>query len=108
MCIARHRHRRTPMTIDLSPLLEQSFFVEEGMNNASESIERALQTYEQKFEGGARAFELGIIDNPDEDWVRERLVHELTYFCESEGMALPKCAGVVVTAFVGNKLYAVT
>jgi hypothetical protein len=77
------------------------------VENASISIERALESYEQKIHGGARPFEVVIPSDADEQWVAEELVHPLLYFCESEGFLVPKCLGVVVATFVGRHLYAI-
>ena len=95
------------MSIDLAPLLDQAFFSEE-LRNASESITRALETYEERTHGGARPFEVCAPASLDEDWVRDRLVHPLIYFCESEGTPLPRCSGVVIMLFVETRLYAIS
>lgn len=94
------------MSIDLNDLLENNVYVED-VQNASEAIERALQAYEAKYRIGARSFEVVAPDEPDDHWVRQRLAQPLVYFCESEGMPVPKCGGVVVALFVGPKLYAI-
>ena len=54
------------MAIDLSPLLDKAFFVEE-VQNASESIQRALTTFEQKYNQGARPFEVVGVDGGGEE-----------------------------------------
>ena len=95
------------MAIDLSPLLDKAFFVEE-VQNASESIQRALVTFEQKYNQGARPFEVVGVDDPDNPWISEKLLHPLVYFCESEGATLPRCGGVIVTLFLGDQLYGIT
>jgi hypothetical protein len=95
------------MAIDLSPLLDKAFFVEE-VQNASESIERALQTFEQKFNQGARPFEVVGTEDADSAWINEKLLHPLVYFCESEGAMLPRCGGVIVALFLGDHLYGIT
>jgi hypothetical protein len=94
------------MSIDLSPLLDRAFFVEE-VQNASEAIERALETYEQASHAGARTFEVVAPEEPNESWLVEELVRPLVYFCESEGSPVPKCGGVVVALFVDRRLYAI-
>src|SRR5262245_32484490 len=94
------------MSIDLSPLLDQAFFVEE-VQNATEAIERALETYERTNQAGARTFEVVAPEEPDESWLVEALVRPLVYFCESEGSPLPKCGGVVVALFSDRRLYAI-
>ena len=94
------------MSIDLSPLLEQAFFVEE-VQNASEAIERALETYEQMTRAGARTFEVVAPEEPNQSWLVEELVRPLVYFCESEGSPVPRCGGVIVAMFVDRRLYAI-
>lgn len=95
------------MAIDLSRLLEDAFFDEE-VQNGSEAIERMLDAFEDMTSTGARPFEVVAADEPDEQWVRERLVHPLIYFCESEGASLPRCGGVVVALYVGPQLYGIS
>jgi hypothetical protein len=107
MSVAREMRRRTTMAIDPSPLLDKAFFVEE-VQNASESIERVLETFEQKYNQGARPFEVVGVDDIEDSWISEKLLHPLVYFCESEGATLPKCGGVIVALFLGDHLYGIT
>jgi hypothetical protein len=94
------------MSIDLSPVLEKAFFVEE-VENASEALARAEQKFEQVTRIGARGFEIVAPGEPDEEWLREQLVHRLVYVCESEGVPVPQCSGTIVELFVGRRLYAI-
>ena len=94
------------MSIDLSPVLEKAFFVEE-VENASEAVARAEQKFEQVTRIGARGFEIVAPGEPDEQWLREQLVHRLVYVCESEGVPAPECSGTIVELFVGRRLYAI-
>jgi hypothetical protein len=94
------------MSIDLSPVLEKAFFVED-VENASEAIARAEQKFEQVTHIGARGFEIVAPGEPDEQWLREQLIHRLVYVCESEGVPVPECSGAIVELFVGRRLYAV-
>jgi hypothetical protein len=94
------------MSIDLSPVLEKAFFVED-VENASEAIARAEQKFEQVTHIGARGFEIVAPGEPDELWLREQLIHRLVYVCESEGVPLPECSGTIVELFIGPRLYAV-
>jgi hypothetical protein len=95
------------MSIDLSPVLEKAFFVEEVVENASEALARAEQKFEQVTHIGARGFEVVAPGEPDEAWLREQLIHRLVYVCESEGVPAPECSGTIVELFVGRRLYAV-
>ena len=95
------------MSIELSGLLEQAFFIDEAQHG-SIAIERALETFEQQKHIGTRLVEVVAPEKPDEQWLRERLVGPLIYFCESEGDPVPTCAGVVVALYVGNDFYALT
>jgi hypothetical protein len=94
------------MSIDLSPVLEKAFFVEE-VENASEALARAEQKFEQATRIGARGFEIVAPGEPDEEWLREQLVHRLVYVCESEGVPVPECSGTIVELFIGRRLYAI-
>ena len=94
------------MSIDLNPVLEKAFFVEE-VENASEALARAEQKFEQVTRIGARGFEIVAPGEPDEEWLREQLVHRLVYVCESEGVPVPECSGTIVELFVGRRLYAI-
>jgi hypothetical protein len=94
------------MSIDLSPVLEKAFFVEE-VENASEALARAEQKFEQVTHIGARGFEIVAPGEPDEQWLREQLIHRLVYVCESEGVPVPECSGTIVELFIGRRLYAV-
>jgi hypothetical protein len=85
MSVARIAGRRHIMSIDLSPVLEKAFFVEE-VENASEALARAEQQFEQVTRIGARGFEVVAPGEPDEEWLREQLIHRLVYVCESEGV----------------------
>jgi hypothetical protein len=94
------------MSIDLNPVLEKAFFVEE-VENASEALARAEQKFEQVTHIGARGFEIVAPGEPDEQWLREQLIHRLVYVCESEGVPVPECSGTIVELFIGRRLYAV-
>lgn len=94
------------MSIELNRLTEKAFFAEE-VANASEALARAMQKFEQVTHLGARAFEIVAPADPDEGWLREQLVHRLIYFCESEGMPVPDCGGMVVALYVGPWLYGI-
>ena len=94
------------MSIDLNPVLEKAFFVEE-VENASEAIARAEQKFEQATHIGARGFEIVVPAEPDQQWLREQFVRRLIYVCESEGVPVPECSGTVVELFVGPRLYAI-
>lgn len=94
------------MSIDLSPVLEKAFFVED-VENASEAVARAEQKFEQVTRIGARGFEIVAPVEPDEQWLREQLVHRLVYVCESEGVPAPECSGTIVELFIGGRLYAI-
>ena len=94
------------MSIDLTALLDQAFFAED-VQNASLSVDRALTEYEQQTHVGGRPFEVVAPAEPDERWLRDRLVRGLVYYCESEGAPPPKCSGTVVALFVGKRLYGI-
>ncbi|HWU89196.1 MAG TPA: STAUR_1299 family protein [Kofleriaceae bacterium] len=95
------------MSIDLQPLLKSAFYKEEEVQNASEAIERLLESYEKQKHAGARPFETVAPSDPDEQWVREGLLHRLIYYCDSEGAGVPECAGVIVAMYVGSSLYGI-
>lgn len=95
------------MAIELSPVLEKAFFVED-VENASEAVARAEQKFEQVTGTGARVFEILAPGEADEQWLREQLVQRLVYVCESEGVPVPECAGTIVALFVGRRLYAIS
>ncbi|HEX8110410.1 MAG TPA: STAUR_1299 family protein [Kofleriaceae bacterium] len=94
------------MSIDLRPVLEKAFLVEE-VENASEVVARAEQRFEEVTRAGARVFEIVAPGDPDEEWLREQLVHRLVYVCESEGVPVPECSGTIVALFIGPRLYAI-
>ena len=94
------------MSIDLSPVLEKAFFVED-VENASEAVARAEEKFEQVTRAGARAFEIVAPPDPDEQGLREQLLQRLVYVCESEGVPAPACSGMVVALFVGPRLYGI-
>jgi hypothetical protein len=106
MSVARIAAGDHIMSIDLSPVLEKAFFVED-VENASEALARAEQKFEQVTHIGARGFEIVAPGEPDEEWLREQLVHRLVYVCESEGVPVPECGGTIVELFVGCRLYAI-
>ncbi len=94
------------MSIELSPVLEKAFFVEE-VQNASEAVARAQQKFEEVTHIGSRVFEILAPSDPGESWLREQLVRRLVYVCESEGVPVPECSGTIVALFVGPRLYAI-
>lgn len=93
------------MSIDLQPLLENAFYKEEGVQNASDALERLLKSHENQKRAGARQFEVVAPPHPDESWVRDGLLRRLIYYCDSEGAGMPECAGVIVALYVGSNLY---
>jgi hypothetical protein len=95
------------MAIDLKPLLARAFFVEK-VRDATQSIERAREKYEQLAYAGALSLEYVVPPDPDEGWLRERLLRSVVYFCESEGRSLPRGAGVFISLFAGDSLYCLT
>ena len=94
------------MALDLIGLLRKSFFIEE-VHNATEALERARDRFGELTQTPGLSFEVVAPPNPDEDWTRERLLQPLVYYCESEGMPMPRCAGVFVSLFVGDRLYCI-
>jgi hypothetical protein len=93
------------MAIEMQSLFETAFFVDD-VQNASESIERALETYESATHAGARVFETVAPEAVDEAWVGDQLAR-LVYFCESEGSTVPTWSGVIVALFHGGRLYGI-
>ena len=94
------------MAIDLQKLLSKAFFTT-GVADASESIELARERYTQLTKGGGMSFELVAPPSADANWIGERLVRPLVYYCDSIGAPLPRCGGVFLSLFVGEKLYCV-
>ncbi len=95
------------MAIEMKRLLNRAFFVEEPIQNATDAINRARQKYFDLTRNGAFSVDVVLPENADEAWLRERLLRPLVYFCESEGMPVPKCPGVFVSMFVGAKLHCI-
>ena len=94
------------MAIDLNPLLQKAFYVEQ-VQNATEAIERAREEFVAATKTGGRSLEVVVPPEPDEAWAQERLLHPLVYYCESEGTPLPRCPGVFLSLFVGDRLHCV-
>lgn len=94
------------MAIDLKGLLRKAFFIEE-VHNATEALERARDQFSEATKTAGQSFEVVAPPISDENWVREGLLQPLVYYCESEGMPIPRCAGVFVSLFVGDQLYCI-
>jgi hypothetical protein len=92
--------------MSIETLLETAFFAGD-IENASETIERALEAYEADTHAGARVFEAVAPDEPDPAWLDD-LMRRLVYFCESEGSPTPRCGGVMVALFHHGRLYGIT
>jgi hypothetical protein len=103
-CGFERRHR---MAIDLIALLRKAFFIEE-VHNGTEAIERAREKFSQATRTAGLSYEVVAPAISDESWVREGLLQPLVYYCESEGMPIPRCPGVFVSLFIGDRLYCIT
>jgi hypothetical protein len=94
------------MAIELSGLLRRAFY-SERVENATESIARASARFIELRRAGGDSLEYVVPPAPDEEWVRERLLHSIVYYCESEGRPVPNCPGVFASLFVEDWLYCI-
>jgi CBS domain-containing protein len=93
--------------MNLDDLTAQCFF-ETEVESATRALEGARQRYALMTHLDGFSFEVVVPDGAGEAWVHEHLVRPLIYFCESKGAALPGCAGVFVSLFVGRHLYCIS
>jgi Ala-tRNA(Pro) deacylase len=92
--------------IDLGPLLGLAFHSSDVLD-ATQGIEEARARFAAESKMDGFSYEVMVPTVPDADWVRDRLVRPLIYFCESRGAATPACPGVFVSLFTGRKLHCV-
>ena len=92
--------------MDLKGLFERAFFSED-VDNASVSIDKARDKFIELYKTGAESLEYVVPTDPADDWIRERLLRSITFYCESEGRPIPKCAGVFASLFAGHTLYCI-
>ncbi len=94
--------------MDLTPLWERAFLsgeAREANTLLAEARERCAA-----LAPGARSvfsYEVVVPDAAGEAWLAETLLPRLVYHCESRRAPLPECAGVFVSAFVGDRLFCV-
>jgi hypothetical protein len=88
------------MPLDLSPLFALSFLTADAARaNAALDEARGI--------AGGRSYEVVVPPEPGVAWFEGALVSKLVYFCESTRAPLPACAGVFVSLFAGERLFAV-
>ncbi len=95
------------MPIDLKPLLDKAFFKEQPLKDVTLTIEKAADDFASRTNTDGRTFEVVAPEALDDDWVAQKLIRPLVYFCESEGRSIPRCEGVFVPLFVGDALYCI-
>jgi hypothetical protein len=96
------------MSIDLQPLMSRAFYDEKVGRTATESLERVGNEFARRTNQEGFHYEVVVPQVPDEEWVRERLLHPLVYFCDSRGSPIPQCPGVYLAMFVGDRLYGIS
>lgn len=88
------------MALDLSPLLALAFLTADAARaNVALDEARAI--------AGGRSYEVVAPPEPDLAWLEGSLVSKLVYFCEATRAPLPACAGVFVSLFTGERLFAI-
>ncbi|MEW5852047.1 MAG: STAUR_1299 family protein [Myxococcota bacterium] len=92
--------------VDLKPVLGQSFYVapaSKGTAALAEAGERFRATHgPDRFN-----YELVAPAHPDAGWL-ENVMRRLAYHCHSLDVPVPECAGVFVSVFYEDRMYAVT
>ncbi|HSN33723.1 MAG TPA: STAUR_1299 family protein [Ideonella sp.] len=92
--------------MNIDPLLDEAFLSDEA-GHATPAIDAARARVSNIANVGAFSLEVVVPDAPDEDWLRERVLRPLVYFCESTGVPAPACTGVFVTFFRGGRIHCV-
>jgi hypothetical protein len=92
--------------IDLGPLLRLAFHTSD-VTDATRAIEEARARFSEVAKLDGFSFEVVVPSAVDGDWVLDRVIRPLVYFCESRGAPPPACPGVFVSLFVGSRVHCV-
>ncbi len=92
--------------MDITSLLEEAFFAADE-KSATSAIEQARALVSEQAKVDAFSLEVVVPENPDDQWLHERVLHPLIYFCQSIGAPPPNCAGVFVTFFSRGRVHCV-
>ena len=88
------------MRLDLSPLFALAFLTTDA-TRANAALDEARGI------AGGRSYEVLVPSEPDVAWLEGAFVSRLVYFCEATRAPLPACAGVFVSLFSGERLFAI-
>ena len=69
-------------TLDVRGLLQQAYFSTE-VTNATQALEEAHKRFIDKHRSDGLSFELVVPGQPDAEWLREKVLRPLVYFCAS-------------------------
>jgi hypothetical protein len=97
----------TMATIDLQPLLQRAFFNFKVESTATEALEAVADEFARSTRGEGFHYEIVAPQDPDTEWLMERVLHPLVYFCQSRGTPMPQFPGVFVALFVGDRLHGI-
>jgi hypothetical protein len=75
--------------------------------DATQAIEEARARFAAEAKMDGFSYEVMVPAAPDLDWMKDRLLRPLIYFCESRGAPVPACPGVFVSLFAGRNLHCV-
>lgn len=92
--------------MDLAPLFQLAFHATDVVD-ATQAIEQARARFSAEAKLDGFSYEVVVPGEPDRDWLAERLLKPLVYFCESRGSPIPACPGVFVSLFAGRRLYCI-
>jgi hypothetical protein len=89
--------------MNIRSLLEEAFYSAEA-SRATAAIAEARDAVSAAGRVDGYSIEVVVPDEVDEQWLRERVLHPLIYFCQSTGVPAPACPGVFLTFFHGDRL----
>ena len=92
--------------MEIKSLLQEAFFTDDA-TRATSAIEEARTRVTREAKVGAFSLEVVVPEQPDELWLRERVLRPLIYFCQSTGAPPPNCTGVFLTLFHHDRVHCV-
>lgn len=94
------------MALDLTALYDDAFLVADA-TRANPALADARERFAAGPEGKSFSYEALVPDPPTRVWFEATLLRRLVYHCESTRSPLPRCQGIFVSFFAGERLYCV-
>lgn len=89
--------------MEIQSLLQEAFFDADAAQ-ATRAIAEARERVSREAKVDAFSLEVVVPEQPDDAWLRDRVLRPLVYFCQSTGVPPPACAGVFLSFFHDARL----